>query len=442
MDGSTVTVMLRVYAGIDVKVTLDGMGPDQVNAPSPLLEFVFQNVAIGNHTVQVRDVVGYEETAAVEVPVPTTTISKKRPTVDGLCIPAAPLGVSVSDSWTVAGSFQVTGNAPPLEIPEDATQWATTYTVTGIEDSKWVVGPGTREGAGENAVLVPHSKAKVRSEQVWRNADGEVLATREKVLDGATISAPTFGPVLTLDWDCHRLAWLQRPTIGGSPDEGTTRAKHTVEDMTLSSGITARLFLQTTTLSQPDENLELTSDTVFGYDVLTGRLVLIEDRTTGSKNGKPFSMAMAQALVEEGTVPTGGGDTRSATEEGPSDVTFNELFSSPDQYNGRDIILEGFYFHGWESIVLSERLEYSGRAEGHLWPRGNLVWIKNNAMPGEVYDRLYQGELTGPVERYGKLRIMGRFEYGARYGHGGGYGAQIAPAKVELLPWSLPPQQQ
>ena len=123
-------------------------------------------------------------------------------------------------------------------------------------------------------------------------------------------------------------------------------------------------------------------------------------------------------------------------------VSFNELFSDPGQYNGRDIILEGFYFQGWETTVLSEKLEFSGLAEGHLWPRGEMVWIEDNSMPREVYDQLYQQELiVGPIERLGKLRIEGRFEYGAGYGHGGGFSAQIASSKVELLPWS-PTQQQ
>ena len=40
----------------------------------------------------------------------------------------------------------------------------------------------------------------------------------------------------------------------------------------------------------------------------------------------------------------------------PQDVTLNELFSNPDQYNGKDIILTGFYFDGWETTVLSEGL--------------------------------------------------------------------------------------
>ena len=75
MDGTTVTVSLHVFAGIDVKATLDGGDPDQVNASIPILEFVFLNVAPGQHTVEVRDVVGFNETA--ELVVPDDSVSKK-----------------------------------------------------------------------------------------------------------------------------------------------------------------------------------------------------------------------------------------------------------------------------------------------------------------------------------------------------------------------------
>ena len=71
VDGSTVSVRLRVFAGIDVRVTLDGKDPDQVNPPSPFLEFLFQSVAPGKHTIEVEDVVGFTETTEVVLPTAT-----------------------------------------------------------------------------------------------------------------------------------------------------------------------------------------------------------------------------------------------------------------------------------------------------------------------------------------------------------------------------------
>jgi hypothetical protein len=122
-------------------------------------------------------------------------------------------------------------------------------------------------------------------------------------------------------------------------------------------------------------------------------------------------------------------------EEQTREVTFEQLLVNPEQYHGRQITQEGFYFQGFEVVVLSERLELSGYAEGHLIPKGRMLWIEGG-IPLEIYDRLYEQDMMGPEERYGKLRVTGRFEYGGQYGHLGGYDAQITPSEVELLPWS------
>ena len=118
-------------------------------------------------------------------------------------------------------------------------------------------------------------------------------------------------------------------------------------------------------------------------------------------------------------------------------VNFDQLSTNPEQYNGHDITIEGFIFHGFETIVLSEYLEYSGYARGHLVPKGKMFWIEGG-ISKEVYDRLYQQEMMGPTERYGKIRIKGIFEYGGEYGHLGTYSSQIVPSEVELLSWSPP----
>ena len=75
VDGSAVTVLLQVFAGIDVRATLDGKVPDQTKPPPPYLEFVFRNVEAGEHAIELKDVVGFSETAVVTVyaasPTPT-----------------------------------------------------------------------------------------------------------------------------------------------------------------------------------------------------------------------------------------------------------------------------------------------------------------------------------------------------------------------------------
>lgn len=119
------------------------------------------------------------------------------------------------------------------------------------------------------------------------------------------------------------------------------------------------------------------------------------------------------------------------------EITFEQLFLAPDRYNGKDIIIEGYYYQGWETIVLSEELVYSGHAPGHLIPEGKMLWIENG-VPKEIYDGAYQQQMMGPLERYAKVRVTGKFEYGSKYGHVGGFDSQIIPSAVELVPWSPP----
>jgi hypothetical protein len=113
-------------------------------------------------------------------------------------------------------------------------------------------------------------------------------------------------------------------------------------------------------------------------------------------------------------------------------VAFDKLVSNPAAYNGKTIVVEGYYFHGFEIIVLCNRLEPSGYAEGHLIPKGELIWIQGG-IPHEIYQKLTQQQMVGPTERYAKIRITGKFESGGHYGHLGGNKYQITPTNVELV---------
>ena len=67
--------------------------------------------------------------------------------------------------------------------------------------------------------------------------------------------------------------------------------------------------------------------------------------------------------------------TGCASPQTETPLTFDQLFAHPAKYNGKTITLEAFYFHGWETIVLSDTVELSGYAPGHLIPKGNLIWV-------------------------------------------------------------------
>jgi len=146
-----------------------------------------------------------------------------------------------------------------------------------------------------------------------------------------------------------------------------------------------------------------------------------------------YILGLAVALVclfafgISGCQRAGGGQT--------GEVTFEELFARPEQYHERQITLEGFYFLGFEVMVLSEGLEYSGYAEGHLIPQGKMLWIEGG-IPSDTYNQLYRQDMMGPDERYGKMRVSGQFEHGGHYGHLGGYDSQITLAEAALLDWA------
>jgi len=117
------------------------------------------------------------------------------------------------------------------------------------------------------------------------------------------------------------------------------------------------------------------------------------------------------------------------------EITFEELFDNPDQYNDHNIVIEGFFFQGWETIVLSEKLEPSGLAEGHLVPQGRMIWVEGG-IPSVIFETLHKQQMMGPEERFGKIRIKGKFKYGGSFGHLGSYDSQIKPSEIELLQWT------
>jgi len=106
--------------------------------------------------------------------------------------------------------------------------------------------------------------------------------------------------------------------------------------------------------------------------------------------------------------------------------------------NGKEVTIEGFFFLGFEIMVLSEELINSGYAEGHLIPGERMLWIEGG-IPTSIHDELYEQQMMGPSERYGKVLVRGVFQHGGEYGHLGAYQYQISPSEIQLLSWS-PPQ--
>jgi hypothetical protein len=120
---------------------------------------------------------------------------------------------------------------------------------------------------------------------------------------------------------------------------------------------------------------------------------------------------------------------------GPLEITFDRLFANPGSFNDKEIVLEGYYFSGFEIQVIAAELKLSGYVENHLVPSGKMLWI-DGGIPIDIYNRMNKQSMMGPEERFGKIRITGKFKFGGQYGHLGGYDSQITPIKVELLEWA------
>ncbi len=121
-------------------------------------------------------------------------------------------------------------------------------------------------------------------------------------------------------------------------------------------------------------------------------------------------------------------------------VTFSQLISQADKYNGKTVMLEAFYFSGFEISAISESV---GPASSDVWrivPTGTLVWVAGG-ISQELQNKLYTQTATpsGYPEHYGKLKVTGIFETGGRYGHLDAYLYQIAITNAELLEWTPPP---
>jgi hypothetical protein len=121
-------------------------------------------------------------------------------------------------------------------------------------------------------------------------------------------------------------------------------------------------------------------------------------------------------------------------------VTFSQLISQADKYNGKTVTFEAFYFAGFEISALSTSVGPSTFGNGRIAPVGTLIWVKSG-IPEDLFNRLYTQTQTpsGYPEHIGKLKISGKFETGGKYGHLDAYQYQISITSAEQLEWSPPP---
>lgn len=121
-------------------------------------------------------------------------------------------------------------------------------------------------------------------------------------------------------------------------------------------------------------------------------------------------------------------------------LTFSKLISRADDYNGKTVTLEAFYFSGFEISALCGSVGPSTSGAWRIVPNGTLIWVEGGISP-ELQNQLYAQTDTpsGYTEHIGRLKVSGRFETSGHYGHLDAYQYQINITSAEQLEWSPPP---
>lgn len=149
--------------------------------------------------------------------------------------------------------------------------------------------------------------------------------------------------------------------------------------------------------------------------------------------GKKYILLLALLLCPLNLILNGCGIVNQS-------VTFSQLISNADKYNGKTITLEAFYFSGFEISAISESVGPSTSGDWRIVPTGTLIWVEGG-ISQELQNKLYTQTTmpSGYAEHLGKLKITGKFETGSQYGHLDAYRYQIFITSAELLEWSPPP---
>ena len=224
------------------------------------------------------------------------------------CFPTglvARVGASVGDSWTLAGDIRLQGKipGPPNVLRDRSSESSVTFTLTGLDDGG--VNRVVDEATGKRA-RIENSMAYAHAKTVYRDDEGNILegTDRDEDLYNKALAAG-FGTetiaihgymrqaLLTPDWDCHRNAWL----TGGQPSSGSTTFEYSVGERTLSSGRDVVLFTKAVTFDEPEAGAEGVSREVYGYDNVTGRLVLTERHQSGTFDGQPYTLDVVREWV-------------------------------------------------------------------------------------------------------------------------------------------------
>ena len=228
-----------------------------------------------------------------EVPVPSPS-SQARENIP--CFPTglvARVGASAGDSWTLAGNIRLQGKIPedPRPLRDGPAESSVTFTVTGVDDGG--VNRVVDKASGKRA-RIENSMAYADITTVYRDDEGNTLEATDRDFSTETISIYGDGlqALLTPDWDCHRNAWL----TGGLPSSGDYTRESSVGEIDPPTGSVV-LFIETVAYDDPDSGDEFVTKSVYGYDKVTGRLVLTEEHQNGTLDGQPYTIEIVREWV-------------------------------------------------------------------------------------------------------------------------------------------------
>ena len=224
----------------------------------------------------------------------------------GLCLPATPLAVSPGASWTITGRVNIPDGFPS-GLAEGAARMTTVFTLDEITTASYF--EGDRSASATTPVPVEHPGVQMRLTNLVLGADGETLSRIENSGQWAPAAVGNLGPVLTLDWACHREAWVEDWPEGAVPSVG---------ERVLDLGVTAVVFSVRQPFVIPNVGIEAVLQRHHGYDKATGRLVLQETMAEGLMNGQPFTMEILQELEADGAASAPGGQAAPPLPEAPA----------------------------------------------------------------------------------------------------------------------------
>ena len=120
------------------------------------------------------------------------------------------------------------------------------------------------------------------------------------------------------------------------------------------------------------------------------------------------------------------------------EVTFQQLKSNHEKYEGKLIAVTGYIFWGWEWCFLSEDFQFVETVEkGYYKNKGEKIDIRGG-IEEDIKNKLYLQRPLGAGDYFGKLKLIGVFGYGPVPMRGYGYYIEIVPNGVEVPPWAPP----